>query len=103
MKFKLVIGPDAEADIKRAANWYQSQQAGLEEDFLAEMYDALERASFNPRHFPRVRTRPEVRRTLLDHFPYRIFFLLYPNRIFVFRVLHSSCHDREWKSAVPKP
>jgi len=48
-----------------------------------------------------LRRKPEVRRALVGRFPYRIFFVVRPEAIVMFRVLHSARHDREWKKNVP--
>jgi toxin ParE1/3/4 len=101
MTHRLIIRADAEADITNAAIWYQNQQSGLAEEFLTEIGAAIERAATNPRQYPRLRRKPEVRRISTKRFPYRIFFILRPDAIVVFRVLHSARHDRQWKKSLP--
>ena len=96
MSHRLIILPEAEADVTAAATWFQDQRSGLGEEFLAEVHAAIESAADNPRQYPRLRRRPEVRRVLIKRFPYRIFFVLRPDAVVVFRVLHSARHDREW-------
>src|SRR5262245_24175496 len=102
MTHRLIIRPQAEADITQAALWYEGRQTGLGEQFLAEIHNALERAAAVPRQYRRLRRRPEVRRILPRRFPYRIFFILMPDAVVVFRVLHAARHDREWTRAVPE-
>jgi plasmid stabilization system protein ParE len=101
MTYKLIIRPEAEGDIEQAALWYEKQRAGLGEEFLNEMDAAIQRAAANPRLYPRFRRSPEVRRVLTDRFPYRIFFVVRPDAVVVFRVLHGARHDREWKGNIP--
>ena len=69
---------------------------------FAEVEAAIKSAVANPLRFPRFRRKPEVRRVLTHRFPYRIFFVLRPDAVVVFRVLHGARHDREWKRATPK-
>jgi plasmid stabilization system protein ParE len=95
-----IIRAQAEADITDAAIWYHNRQAGLGEEFLAEVQAAIERAAANPRHHRRLRRRPEVRRVATPRFPFQIFFIVRPDNIVVFRVLHAARHDREWKGAI---
>jgi hypothetical protein len=38
-----------------------------------------------------------VRRALTRRFPYRVFFIVLPDAIVVFAVLHAARHDRIWK------
>ena len=44
MKWKVVARPDAENDVLEAANWYDSQRAGLGDEFdrRGPVLDALE-------------------------------------------------------------
>jgi plasmid stabilization system protein ParE len=101
MSYRLIIRNEAESDITDAAVWYQNQQVGLGEEFVSEIQTAVQSASTNPRQYPRLRRKPEVRRALVGRFPYRIFFVVRPEAIVVFRVLHSARHDREWKKSLP--
>ncbi len=102
MTHRLIIRLEAEVDITDAAIWYQNQRSGLGEQFIAEVHAAMERAVANPRQFPRLRRKPEVRRVLVKRFPYRIFFVLRPDALVVFRVLHGARGDREWKKRLPR-
>lgn len=45
---KVVIRPEAEADIKDAYDWYEAQRKGLGESFLLCIEEALSRASRSP-------------------------------------------------------
>jgi plasmid stabilization system protein ParE len=102
MSHRIIIRHEAEIDITDAAIWYHEQQPGLGDEFLAEIDAAINSAAANPGQYPRLRRKPEVRRTLTSRFPYRIFFIRRAEDIVVFRVLHSARHDREWKTNVPK-
>jgi plasmid stabilization system protein ParE len=101
MTRRLIIRAEAEADMTDAALWYENQQRGLGEEFISEMRTAIDRALTHPGHHRRLRRRPEVRRVLTARFPYPVFFILRPDAIIVFRVLHGARHDREWKSTLP--
>jgi len=96
----LIIQAQAEVDMAEAALWYDDQQPGLGNNFLTEVHAAINRAVANPRAYRRLRRRPEVRRVLTARFPYRVFYILRPEAIVVFRVLHGARHDREWRQGV---
>lgn len=101
--YRVIIRLEAEVDITDAAIWYHNRQSGLGDEFLAEVDAAIATIAENPFRFPCLRRKPEVRRLLMNRFPYRIFFIRREDSIVVFRVLHSARHDREWRSSVPRP
>ncbi len=95
--YRVIVRIEAETDITDAVVWYQTQQPGLGDEFLAAVERAITAAAENPFQFPSLRRNPEVRRALTGRFPYRVFFIRRADSIVVFRVLHSARHDREWK------
>ena len=42
MKWRLVIRPRAETDLREARDWYESQRAGLGGEFVAEIEAAIQ-------------------------------------------------------------
>lgn len=100
MTYKLIIRAEAETDLTDAAMWYESQRLGLGAEFLAELETAIVKMVDNPRQFRRLRRKPEVRRVLLERFPYRLFFVLHSDTVVVFCILHGARHDRAWKGKI---
>ncbi|HYA42971.1 MAG TPA: hypothetical protein VEF34_16825 [Syntrophobacteraceae bacterium] len=45
---RLIIRPEAEADIQEAYHWYETQREGLGSDFLLCVEDGLEKIKKNP-------------------------------------------------------
>jgi plasmid stabilization system protein ParE len=68
----LEIIPQAQRDIAQAAQYYGNQRSGLDEEFLAEIDDAVARVGANPLMFEQV--RPGIRRYLVERFPYGIYY-----------------------------
>ena|ERR1044071_6618449 len=97
MNRQLIVRPEAEADLADAAVWYDSRESGLGLELVSEVHSAISRALKNPESFTRVRQNPKVRRVLTRRFPYRVFFIVRPDAIVVFAVLHAAQHDRAWK------
>jgi plasmid stabilization system protein ParE len=97
MSRRLIVRPEAEAEITDAAVWYDSRELGLGLELISEVHLAIARALKNPESFTRVRRNPTVRRVLTRRFPYRVFFIVRLDAIVVFAVLHASRHDRVWK------
>ena len=97
MSRRLIVRPEAEADITEAALWYEDREAGLGLELTSEIGAAIERAIENPLIHLQLRRRPEVRRVLARRFPYRVFFIVRQDVIVIFAVLHAARHDRQWR------
>lgn len=69
-------------------------------DLISEIRVAIERALNDPEAFPRLRVDPPVRRVLTRRFPFRVFFIVRPDALVVFAVLHAARHDRTWKHRI---
>ena len=100
MNRRLIVRPEAEADITDAALWYDSREQGLGVELITEVHSGIARALKNPESFTRVRRNPTVRRVLIRRFPYRVFFIDRHDALVVFAVLHAARHDRVWKHRV---
>jgi hypothetical protein len=42
VKWRLLIRPQAEADLREARNWYENQRPGLGDEFLADFAIAIQ-------------------------------------------------------------
>jgi plasmid stabilization system protein ParE len=65
-RYRLIISNFAESDLKMAADWYASQKAGLDLDFVEEIEKAIQRIQDNPRLFAVV--RKQVRMSVVSGF-----------------------------------
>jgi toxin ParE1/3/4 len=93
----IVFRPAAVEDLVAAATWYESHASGLGEDLVEEILAAVRRAQGNPELFRVVHRDGNVRRALTNRFPYRIFFSVIDDTLYVHAVLHSARHDRRWR------
>lgn len=100
MSCRLIVRPEAEADIIDAVVWYENQKAGLGFEVTAEIRMAVNRALEHPRAHVLLRKYPEVHRVLAHRFPYRIFYIVRSDAIVVFAVLHAARHDRHWEQRI---
>ncbi len=96
MSLRLIVRPEAEGDILNAALWYEDREMGLGLELTAEVHAAVERALDNPLAHLLLRKDPHVRRVLARRFPYRIFYVVRPDAIVVFAVLHAARDERHW-------
>ena len=96
MTRRVIVRDEAEADLLDATLWYESREDGLGKDFVSEVRSAIVRTSETPLLYPSLRSNPDVRRVLTRRFKYRIFYILRPDAIIIFAVLHATRHDRRW-------
>jgi plasmid stabilization system protein ParE len=67
---KLVLRPAAASDLDEAFLWYESQRAGLGEEFLVAVTRVMEVLAESPLQYPIVHR--ETRRALVRRFPYSV-------------------------------
>jgi hypothetical protein len=66
MKRRTFVRPEAQTEIREAAQWYESREVGLGIRFVGELRSALVHIADNPLRFPIV--SEDVRRALLISF-----------------------------------
>ncbi len=96
MALRLVVQPESNLDIQAAAVWYEDQRSGLGTRFLDELDQVFRRIADNPGQFPCL--EDEVRRALLGHFPYGVYFHVEEGSVNVLAVLHLHRQPEMWKS-----
>ena len=74
MKWRLVIRPRAEADLRKAREWYESQRGGLGTEFVAEIEATLHVLMRDPQRHP-IYYRGFYR-VFARRFPYKLFYRL---------------------------
>jgi plasmid stabilization system protein ParE len=92
----VIFRPRAVEDVIEAAVWYEAHAAVLGEQLIDEILVATHRAAKNPELFRIVHSDGSVRRVLTNRFPYRIFFSVVGETLYVHAVLHGARHDRRW-------
>jgi toxin ParE1/3/4 len=95
VKYRLIIRPEAEADLTGAYSWYESQLAGLGAEFLLVVEASLAAIQRNPKQYQVVHRR--IRRALTRRFPFGIFYLIRRNTVTVLAVLHASRDPQVWQ------
>ena len=95
MEYPLIVGPEAEAELAVARDWYEEQRPGLGSEFLQTVSDAFERIRQNPLGF--AQTYKHVRQMLIERFPYVVCYTFDGNSINVLAVLHGHRDPNEWK------
>lgn len=89
---RLIVRPDAEADIAAAYDWYEERRDGLGREFLAEVSTVIDAVRSDPLQFPAIfRT---LRRALVHRFPYGVFFVARTDTIIVVAAMHLARNPR---------
>ena len=73
-------------DLRKTYDWYEKQQAGLGRRFTTAFVEAIDMAVERPTSFPV--THKDVRRVILNKFPYGLFFRLIGTTVRVVGVVH---------------
>jgi plasmid stabilization system protein ParE len=94
MTRRFILRPRAENDIQTAFEWYESQRAGLGDQFLAAVRERLEAIRNFPEANPVVYR--DIRRAVVSRFPYLVFYVIKPQRITVLAVLHHARNPAVW-------
>jgi len=63
----VIFRPAAAADVEDAYRWYEAQQAGLGEEFLAAVRIIIESITANPKYFLSFIVRPVARSYVVFH------------------------------------
>ena len=95
---KLLLHPEAEAEMAEAIAFYDRRTAGLGDDFLGEALEAFERIESAPEAWPCI--EGPVRRCLVERFPYAVYYRIDPDRIFVLSVTHTRRRPVAWRTRV---
>ncbi|MBL7078028.1 MAG: type II toxin-antitoxin system RelE/ParE family toxin [Kiritimatiellae bacterium] len=98
MSRRLIVRPEAEAELTEAFDWYEDRVSGLGSDFLLCVDAVLNAILRNPQHYPRVHRI--VRRALTRRFPYEVFFVEDDERIVVLSIFHAKRNPKRWQERV---
>ena len=86
MKYRVIIRPEAENDLKQAFLWHEDKRRGLGYDFLLQVDAGLRFIERNPEIFPE--EYKKTRKHLIKRFPYKIIYLVEKQKIIVLAVIH---------------
>lgn len=97
---RLELHPEARAELRSAALWYDERRSGLGDEFIAEVSVALDRIGDAPDSYPAwTSTRaagPLIRRVTLQRFPYVIAFEKHEQHVLVLAVAHAKRRPLYW-------
>ena len=94
MAFGLRFSSRALREIGEAQEWYEMQNPGLGEEFIAALELQLRRLEQAPLLYAEV--IPGVRRAFLPRFPYGLFYAMRGELIQILAVLHDARNPKRW-------
>ena len=100
MTARVIIRRGAASDIRDAHNWYEQQQPGLGRDFLDAVEACIARIADGPQQYTVVLA--DVRRALLQRFPYSVNYRVSGQDVRIIAVLHQSRDPRELRRRLSK-
>jgi toxin ParE1/3/4 len=96
MNLSVTFHRAASAEFIEASAWYETKRVGLAIEFMAEIDRCVSLVSENPLQFAVV--REDVRRVVVNRFPYSVYFRAEKHRIVVLAVFHGSRAPAIWQS-----
>jgi len=90
--------PEADDEIAEARQWYARQRDNLDAEFMQSIDEALTRIATNPNQYPTVYLT--LRRAVVRHFPFAIFYEFATDEIQVIAIFHSRRDPQGWKSRI---
>ena len=97
---RLELHPEARAELRSAALWYDEQRPGLGDEFLAEVSAAFHRVADTPESSPAwPGTReadPLIRKATIQRFTYVIAFEEHERHVLVLAVAHAKRRPLYW-------
>ena len=95
MTLGLIVRPLAERDIRAAHSHYERERPGLGIQFEEALNSAIARILEYPMTYSRAHR--DVRRVVLERFPYGLFYRIRGNMVHVLAVKHLSRHPSRWQ------
>jgi plasmid stabilization system protein ParE len=98
MSRRIILSPDARADLDAAGRWYRRKEIGLSHRFRAEIRTSLLRVAQYP--YASLWVDDLARRVLTNRFRYRIDFNFDANTVLVLAITHQRRQDTVWKDRI---
>ena len=97
---RLELHPEARAELRSAALWYDERRTGLGDEFIAEVSGTFDRIGNAPESYPAwPGTRAEgplIRKATIQRFPYVIAFEKHEHHVLVLAIAHAKRRPLYW-------
>lgn len=92
---EIIVRPEAEKDIFDAFSWYNDRLPGLGHEFVNSIDSTIQILLNNPESCPIIYRN--IRRSLIKHFPYAVYFIIDKSSIIVLAVFHFKRNPKSWQ------
>ena len=96
MSLPVVLRAEARAEFDDAFDWYEQQRPGLGVNFLAQVQEVLDRIGTKPELYAQI--FHDVRRAVVQRFPYSVFYIVESQQVVVLAVFHSRRDPKIWQT-----
>lgn len=96
MRSRVVLRPEARAELAEAAAWYRAKSLVVTAAFREAIHQTIDRIVERPSSF--VEILPGIRRALTPQFPYAIFFADEEDSIVILAIRHQAQDPADWPS-----
>jgi toxin ParE1/3/4 len=97
---RVELHPEADAELRAAAVWYDERRPGLGDDFMTEVSAVLTRIGEAPASFPVWPAAPaapdRIHRAVVSRFPYVVAFEVHPDHALVLAIAHGKRRPLYW-------
>ena len=97
---RLELHPEARAELRSAALWYDERRPGLGDEFITEVSASLSRVGDVPESYPvwpgTRAAGPLIRKAIIQRFPYVIAFEEHERHLLVLAIAHSKRRPLYW-------
>ena len=98
MSRRLIVRPEAEAEMTDAFDWYEDRVPGLGSEFLLCVDAVFGAILRSPQQYPRV--HKIARRALTRRFPFEVIFVEDDERVVVLSVFHAKRNPKRWQERI---
>ncbi len=92
---KLIVRPEAEAELLEAIDWYEVRNPGLGSDLFRCVDSCFQRIIRHPESYPVVQRK--TRMAIIRRFPYLVLYRASGDTITIIAVFHASRNPMIWK------
>jgi plasmid stabilization system protein ParE len=92
---RLVVRPQATAELVEARDWFDAQRPGLGHEFMLEVDVTMSEVLSRPESFPLV--HGETRRAIVHRFPYGVFFRIGADASVILGIIHGRRDPESWR------